>query len=198
MIARAFQTERTDQELMVLLAEGDMAPLGELYMRYGGVVRSLLFRLLQGDSVAEADDLLHEVFETVYKTASRFQPNREVRPWLFGITVRKARGWQRKMWARQHLLKRYVKDKEATVSSVVESPDARTAARHQIDRALLSLPKGQREVLILHVTEDLSGEQIADALDLRLGTVWTRLRRARLAMRAALGHDVGKELGVGQ
>ncbi len=69
---------------------------------------------------------------------------------------------------------------------VSKPPDAADATRHQINRAMAGLPRAQREVLILYVIQNMSGDQIADALKVRINTVWTRLRRARIAMRAAL------------
>jgi RNA polymerase sigma-70 factor (ECF subfamily) len=186
LITRALKSNLSDAELMSLLAQGRMESLGELYMRYGGMVRTLLWRLLPDESAVEAEDLCHDVFITVYKTAPRFQYGRELRPWLFGIAVRKARSWRRKNWVRAHLLKRFTQEDQTLASAATDSPDSATATRDQVDLAVSTLPHGQREVLVLYFTENLSGQQIADTLGIPLNTVWTRLRRARLAMRAAL------------
>jgi RNA polymerase sigma factor (sigma-70 family) len=169
---------------MELLANGEMEPLGELYTRYGSAVRSLLWRILAPGQAEEAEDLCQEVFVTLFKTADRFERDRNLRPWLFGIAVRKARSWQRKRLIRGALLMRYAKENK---TSGPARPDAASATRYQIDRAMAKLPRAQREVLVLTVAQGMSGEQIAETLGVNLNTVWTRLRRARQSMRNQLG-----------
>ncbi len=191
MIARAQNKKHTDAELMEMLAKGDMDPLGEIYLRYGGAVRSLLWRLLPGRLASDAEDLCQEIFMTVYETADRFQLNREIRPWIFGITVRKARGFRRKNWVRENLLRRHAGEGISEVLPATANPDSVGATRHQINRAIAQLPRVQREVLVLYVAQNMSGEQISEILGVRINTVWTRLRRARLAMREALCNPVG-------
>ncbi len=180
----ALERKRTDAELMGLLASGEMEPLGELYMRYGSSVRTLLWRVLAKGQAEDAEDLCQEVFVTLYKTAGRFQPDRELRPWLFGIAVRKARAWQRKMLVRGALLRRYAHESKPVQPG---HSGASTATRYQIEQAIAKLPQAQREILVLNVAHGMSREQIADTLGVKLNTVWTRLRRARLAMRSRLG-----------
>ena len=128
---------------------------------------------------------------TVYETADRFQLNREIRPWIFGITVRKARGLRRKNWVRENLLRRHAGEGINDMLHKTVSPDSAGATRHQINRAMAQLPRAQREVLVLYVAQNMSGEQISNILGVRLNTVWTRLRRARLAMREALCNPIG-------
>ena len=176
--ARALNARRSDSELMISLARGDMDPLGELYTRYGGMVRTLLWRLIPNEPAAEAEDLCHEVFMTVYETAQRFEHHRDLRPWLFGIAVHKARGWRRKKWVRENLLRRYTEEDDQSINPIIESVDSSTATRHQIERVMSELPHSHREVLVLFFTENMNGQQIADALGIPLNTVWTRLRMA--------------------
>lgn len=180
---------------MSLLAEGDMAPLGELYARYGGAVRSLLWRLLPNESVADVEDLCHEVFEILYKTADRFRQDCALRPWIFGIAARRARSSQRKLWLRNRLLKRYVHEQKVTMEHIVDSPDEKDVTLHQIGQVMAMLPHAQREVLVLAVNHNLSGEQIAETLGININTVWTRLRRARMTVRDALNDLNGEKDG---
>ena len=185
LLVKALKSNLSDADLMSLLARGRMEPLGELYLRYGGMVRTLLWRLLPTESSVEAEDICHDVFMTVFDIAERFNPGYELRPWLFGIAVRKARSWRRKKWLREKLLR--VRTSEAM--PVEPAPNAAGEAislHHEIDRAIKSLPPAQSEVLIMYVTHSMNGEQIAQSLGVPVNTVWTRLRRARLAMRAAI------------
>jgi RNA polymerase sigma-70 factor, ECF subfamily len=197
VIARAIGAKRTDKELMILIAKGEMESLGDLYVRYGGAVRSLIWRLLPAESAIEAEDLCHEVFEIVYKNAARFQVDRDLRPWLFGIAAKHARAWQRKKWARNKLLRRFVGERSALVTSAIKPMDSSGVTRGQIQQVMMTLPVTQREVLVLYVLSGMKGEQIAEALGVNLNTVWTRLRRARIAMRTILG-DLCDDIAFGE
>ena len=66
------------------------------------------------------------------------------------------------------------------------SVESAVGARVEVKRALAILPEPQREVLLLHVVENFSGDEIAEALGISPKTVWTRLHRARKSMRKAL------------
>ncbi len=186
MIAASLNSKRPDAELIGLVAQGEMEPLGELYLRHGSAVRSLLWRLLPDEPKEEAVDLCQEVFEIVYKTAPRFQVGKDPKPWILGIAAQCARNLRRKNWLRSRLMRRYVHEQSVTAPSVVKPPDVTGISSQKVDEAMAGLPAKQREVLVLFVSQGLSGEQIAQSLDININTVWTRLRRARLSLRTAL------------
>ena len=75
--------------------------------------------------------------------------------------------------------------------------DSQIGARVDVTRALEALPEPQRQVLLLHVVDNLSGEEIATALGISPKTVWTRLHRARQTMRkhVARSGDGGESRG---
>jgi RNA polymerase sigma-70 factor (ECF subfamily) len=185
MTDRTPTADATDEAIMAAIAQGNVDMLGELYQRYGQPVRSLLFRLYGDVSPAEAEDLCHEVFLEVNRSARRYRHQGRLLSWLFGIAVRKAHGWRRKRWVRERLMGRYRDDKKVE-RPAAGGPESRVAARMEIDRALNALNQGQREVLLLHAVEGMGAEEIAEALGISVNTVWTRLHRARKAMRAAL------------
>jgi len=182
----------SDVELMQKLAAGDAEPLGQLFLRYGKMVHSVLRRYATGLGEAEIDDMVQEVFLTLFESAPRYQESGKLRSWLCGIAVRKARSGRRKHWLRDNLLRRFGGGGAGTAAMREGNVESQAGARVEVTRALAVLPKPQREVLLLHVVEDLSGEEIAEALGISPKTVWTRLHRARQTMRAAL-EEAGDE-----
>ena len=178
---------------MQQLAGGDAEPLGELFLRYGKMVHSVLRRYAVGAAEAELDDLVQEVFLTLFESAPRYLESGKLRSWLCGIAVRKARSGRRKNWLRDNLLRRFGGGGAGIAVMHESTVESQAGARVEVTRALAVLPEPQREVLLLHVVENLSGEEIAEALGISPKTVWTRLHRARQAMRAALEEEAGDE-----
>ncbi len=171
---------------MARLAEGDAEPLGVLYERYGRMVFALVGRYASASGRAELEDLVQEVFLTLFETAPRYVETGKARAWICGVAVRKARaGWRRRFW-RQSILARFAPGGAGTAAARASSVEADVDARVTVERALEKLPAAQREVLLLHVVESLSGDEIAEVLGISPNTVWTRLHRARQAMRAEL------------
>lgn len=176
---REYWSKRDDAALMRHLAAGDMAPLGELYMRYVALVKSAIARFASGLETARRDDLCHDVFVTLAETAWKYKEQTRFKAWLYGIAVRKARTASRTAWLRQKIRGRMMAEKR-TLAPVVVPADF-TVRKNEIGAALDRLPEAQRDVLLLHV-EGFTGEEIANMLAIRKKTVWTRLHRARKAL----------------
>ncbi len=168
-----------DAALMRRLAAGEAAALGPLYRRHAGRMRSVVLRVDPSMSHEEADDVVQEAFLTLHRTAGRYREMDRLESWLIGIAVRTARGWRRRRWVRQRLLRDNRRAAVAALSPSRSGPGDQVGARVDIERALAKLPAPQREVLVLHTIEGLSGQDIAQALGIRTNTVWTRLHRAR-------------------
>ena len=86
----------SDAALMARLASGEVDALGPLHARYSRQVIALIRRVEPGISAEIADDLAQEVFLTLLETAPRYREAGRLRAWIFGIAVRKARGWRRR------------------------------------------------------------------------------------------------------
>ena len=176
----------SDAGLMAGLAAGNAAGLSVLHQRYAKMVCSLILRLDPQGSLEQAEDLTQDVFLTVYETAGRYREEGKLKSWLCGIAAQKVRSSRRRSWFRGNLL---AKNRGLTpgLSAPYEvGTDVRLEARRQVERALEALPESQREVLVLHTIEGLSGEEIASALNIKTSAVWVRLHRARKTMQAAL------------
>lgn len=136
-----------------------------------------------------ADDLVAETFLVAWEQRARYDPSRGIaRAWLFGIATNLSRRHAR---VEANTLRAMAKD--AGRAAVVEPVDAASAARVDADRAGRTLAEGlaalrqeERDVLLLVAWAGLRPVEIADALDLDVQTVRTRLHRARTKLRGRL------------
>jgi RNA polymerase sigma-70 factor (ECF subfamily) len=139
-----------------------------------------------------ADDLAAETFAVAFRNWDRLDPERPVRPWLYGIAANLVRHHWRKerrmlrAYARTGVDPVFAEDDEA-----VERADADTR-RRELATALAELRRDEREILLLHAWAELTDSEIADALGVPIGTVKSRLSRTREKLRNQLG-GVGQE-----
>lgn len=147
-------------------------------------------RLLTGDA-ARADDLLQDTLERAARKWSLWRPElgaaggadrpSALRAWLLTLMHRHFLNQLRDQ--RQHLYEEYVDEHAPT-----HDPQAQWQQRMDIERALAALPVAAREVLLLVCVEELSYEDAARVLELPVGTVMSRLSRARERLRKLM-HD---------
>lgn len=151
----------------------------EFGLLYGYVARRL------GVSVAE--DLAAETFAIAFRRWEDLDPARPVRPWLYGIASNLIRHQWRK---ERRMLRAYARTgadpalAEEDVS--LDRLDARPE-RAELAEALADLRREECEVLLLHAWAELSDAEIAESLSLPVGTVKSRLSRARAHLRNRLG-----------
>jgi RNA polymerase sigma factor (sigma-70 family) len=190
-------TRRTDGELMAR-SERDAECFGAVFDRhFAGIHRYLARRA--GREVA--DELAVETFVVAFRRRHTYRVGCEdARPWLFGIAANLLRDeWRREQrqlraWERAAAAEERGADGEGLLDRV----DAQAAAR-VVGAALASLGAGDRETLTLFAWAEMSYEEIAEALAIPVGTVRSRMHRARKQVRAILtAHALGDVTVVGQ
>lgn len=130
-----------------------------------------------------ADDLAAETFATAYANWERFDDSRPLRPWLYGIAANLLRHhWRRERRQLQAYARTGI---DPAVEDLNDSLDraAADARKRELAGALSGLGQGEREILLLHAWAGLTDSEIAEALSLPLGTVKSRLHRARAQLR---------------
>ena len=143
-----------------------------------------------------ADDLLSETFLVAFRRRADYRAvHVEVRPWLLGIATHLVQGQQRAERRRLRALGRTAAPAPALPPDDDELSDrlAARALRGPIAAALAGLKAADRDVLLLFAWEQLSYEEIAAVLDVPVGTVRSRLHRARRQTRAALAAALSPE-----
>jgi RNA polymerase sigma factor (sigma-70 family) len=175
--------EESDSAVIAASLESPGA-FGVLFDRYGAVLLRFLARRV--DPV-EAEALLGEVFRIAFERRAGFDRDRDcARPWLYGIAANVVAKYNRSEARRLRATvrvaaRRAVPDDPA--ERAVPAADARTRWALVAD-AIADLPSAERQTLLLFAWEELSYDEIAAALGVPVGTVRSRLNRARARLGA--------------
>jgi len=172
-------------------AAGDEAACADLVAEHQRMVVQLAVNLL-GDR-DEALDLSQEVFLRVFRTIHRFRGQSSLRTWIYRIAVNQARNKHR-FWRRRHRADQVSLDQHIAAHGEFRSggnttPDRVLAQKElasQLQNALDALPFDQRTAIVLREVDGMSYEEIAFSLGVAVGTVKSRLTRARQALRNQL------------
>ncbi len=179
--------EQSDLELVRRVQRGERGAFDLLVLRYQHRVVKLVARLLRDP--AEAEDVAQEAFVKAYRAIGSFRGDSAFYTWLYRIAVNTARNT---MASRQRRPLDYEADLSESEQSAVESrmrhgdtPEAAALTdeiHHTVNRAVEELPEDLRTAIILREIEGLSYEEIAAAMDCPVGTVRSRIFRAREAI----------------
>jgi RNA polymerase sigma-70 factor (ECF subfamily) len=146
---------------------------------------------------ARADDLASQTFVVAFERRTSFNDDvASGRAWLFGIATNLMRNEARSERRLLAAVARLGADSAGDLQEDVERTLARVDASREVDRiagVLADLDRDQRDVLLLHAWGDLSYEEIARALSIPVGTVRSRLSRARAKFSAALINPIAEE-----
>lgn len=192
--------DRSDEQLLVDYRTGDLAAFRILMERYHDDLLRFLLRFM-GDRQA-AEDVFQETFLQIHNSAESFDETRRFKPWLFTIAANKGRDLHRKSSRRPTLgLSAHVGDDESrTFVDLMEidvpAPSAAMDAREQdaaVQKAVDELPEHYREILLLAYFQRLSYGQIAEILEIPLGTVKSRLHAAVAGFARAWNNQIRDE-----
>lgn len=182
-----------DRELVVRLQAGSEDAYEALIERFQRPVYNLALRLI--DRPGDAGDIAQEVFIKVFRGVAAFRGDSSLRTWIYRITVNEAHNRRRWIFRHQHNEVGLECDGEDDGTLERALPDRGrspfdSAADQQkmvlIERALLAINPRFREAVVLRDIEDLSYEEIAEILQISLGTVKSRILRGREALRREL------------
>lgn len=185
----------SEAQFIERLKQGDAAAFNTLVAERSGEIYGLLFRLTENSE--EARDLTQETFLRAFQSIGHFRGEADLRTWIYRIAINQARNRWR-WWRRRR--------RDATVSldstdgehrqslgenlrEESDDPEQETLARERQDAlrtALRSLRGVYRETVILRDIEGFSYEEIAETLDISVGTVKSRLARGRQELRRRL------------
>ena len=180
----ATDTTPTDAEVVVASIDRP-AEFATIFDRHHEAIHRFLWSRV-GDA---ADDVAAEAFRVAFERREAYDPAyASAKPWLFGIAANLAREHHRRTARRRDVHERLVAEDRPEPHPAPGERLARLAATEPVAEAIQDLPDRDREPLLLFAWADLTYDEIAHALDVPVGTVRSRIHRARSQVRARLDH----------
>lgn len=174
------------------MADGDARAFGDLISLYQRRIHAFCARMLQDPS--EAEDLAQDVFLTVYQNAKEFRGESSFTTWIYRIarnqTLNRIKYLERRGRSSRKSLddlgEERLESEDRAADDLVEGEQSVRLVRAAIE----ALPEQQKTVLILRDIEGLAYEEITEITGLALGTVKSRIHRARSALAEALSRKM--------
>ena len=185
--AAASLSSNPDLDLAERHRYGDAEAFEEIYRRFAKMVFNLALRM--AGTVEEAEDLTQEIFLRVYRHLAKFNGRSTLKTWIYRITLNHCRS---RLGRRRYPTRPLAEENEGEGAELVDErrgPEedalARDASR-RVARALGGLKPRFREAVVLRDLEGLSYDEIAEVLEIRIGTVRSRIARGRDRLRTIL------------
>ncbi len=180
-----------DSRAIARCRAGDVEAFAEIVDRYQGMVAGVVSRSLRNPE--DAADVVQEVFVRAYRSLNTFRAEAKFSTWLYRIALHTAMRHAGKC-ARE---RRFQVDQDPEMPDLLaslpsdpsEGPEAmvwKRMSHAHLREAVHELPDKQRAVIILHFFEGKTCEEIADIMDLQVGTVWSRIHYAVKKLRGRL------------
>ncbi len=181
----------TDEQLIALFQQGEEEAFLALVGRYKDRLMNFVFRFL-GD-YEEAEDLVQETFLRVYKNRHAYQEIAKFSTWIYTIAGNLARSELRKRKRRKTVTMSQLaqEDREYDPADTDAGPLDKTMSSYslaEIEKAIHGLPEPFKTIILLRDIQELSYEDISKILDIPMGTVKSRVNRARLKLQSKLRH----------
>lgn len=178
----AKETEKDiDYRLMRAIQNGDMVAFNTLVNRYKDRLMNVIGRMLS--STEEAEDVVQEAFIRVYQHRQSFDFQHCLSTWIYTIGLNLARNELRKR-------KKYkfydIDDMQGNEAEFAVEPKLPSRLPQVLDAAIKSLPEKYRTAFLLRDVQEQPYDEVAKILDVPLGTVKSRVNRARMMLREKL------------
>lgn len=186
---------RDDQGLIAASLQGDTTAFGELVQRYQERLYHAVYRML--DNPDDALDVVQDAFLNAYQCLHGFKGDAQFFTWLYRIAMNSAISHKRKQ---RVVLSIDMARRNGEASAEPPDPSEDTRPGHSLERAeqerrihraLSRLSPEHRSVLVMKDMEGQKYEEMAELLQVPIGTIRSRLHRARLELRALLEQDEG-------
>ena len=191
-LAHSLPWVRDEGELVTELQAGSDSAFDHLVTYYHSSIFNLVYGILPDR--ADAADVTQEVFLHVFRGIRGFRGGSSLKTWLYRISVRQALNHRRWCW-RHHRMQTSIDTEDSENNAVLELKDEEATpyeqcAAHEtqvtVRRALASVPPVFRSAVILRDLEGLSYEEIAEVLEVSVGTVKSRIMRGRRMLKEIL------------
>lgn len=171
---------RADQELVDEVKRGDKGAFSELVKRHQSALLRTCTRMVKDEELAE--DIVQETFVKVFRKIHLFEGRSSFKSWLYQIALNTARNKLRSNRLDMVSIDHVQLSTQATAESSLVENDIRAILKYEVDR----LPDRQRMALELRIYEDLSFQEIADAMECPYDTAKANYRHGLLKIKSAL------------
>ena len=183
-------SQPTDEELIARFQNGDAYAFDLLVRRYKDPLLNFIYRFL-GDLV-ESEDIVQETFYRVYKNKHYYKEVAKFSTWIYTIAGNLAKTELRRRKRRRvfSIHRETAAEKELDLPDLQSDPEKEVntvVTQKIIQKAITSLPQKFRQVIVLRDIQGFSYEEISDIIKVPLGTVKSRVNRARLKLQDDLG-----------
>ncbi len=178
----------TDRELVRIVRADDTRAFSVLVDRYKVKLFNLIYRMLQNRE--EAEDILQETFLRAFRERERYDPRWAFSTWIYTIALNLCRNELKRKKRFKFFGIDLIKDDRRYA---VETKINANGLSSTLEKAIASLPVKYRTVFLLREVDELSYEEMSQSLGVPLGTIKSRVNRARLMLRDKLKPTFGEE-----
>ena len=179
-------TETTS--LVRAFLDGEQQAFNKLVMLYQNRIYNLVFNYLKHPE--EAKDTTQDIFITVHRTIGSLKDITKFKSWLYQVAINHCRNRYKSLKRKGFFSSYSIDDPESFLQlSSGETPEKKAESRDMINivrEEIAKMPEQEKEIIVLRDIQELSYEEISSILDLPLGTVKSRLNRARIALKSRL------------
>ncbi len=179
---------KQDNELVEAVLGGDKQAFNQLVHRYQSGIYNLTLNYLKQSE--EALDLTQDIFVTAYRSLGSLKDVKKFKPWLYQIAVNQCRNRYRKLKRRGFFSSQSIDDPDCYLQLTAEdNPEENVLKKNLIgimQSTISAMPHHEKEILLLRDIQGLSYEEVSKTLDLPIGTVKSKLNRARTSLKNRL------------
>ncbi len=192
LLMLAGEEDNPDIQLLRKAKNGDRDAFGELFRKYEKRVFRVARRMCGSDD--EAWDITQDAFIRAMQAMGRYDTQYRFFTWIYRITTNLAINYSKKKMRRRevHFDEAYSAEGQQTIEDNVADRASGEQLARSVSKAVEKLTPALRAVFVLRVDQQLSYSEIAESLDIALGTVMSRLNRARIKIREELGSMLGE------
>jgi RNA polymerase sigma-70 factor (ECF subfamily) len=175
-------------QLIKHILSGSQQSYSELYEKTIHYVYKNVYFLI--DDKNEIDDLIQDIYIQVYKYLSKYDRERQFKPWLMGIAIKQIQSYRRKRWMRLRIVKKAEQYEQTTEVDFSGDIVNKLSNQHLVN-LVNELPYKLKQVIILRYLNGHSQEEVATILNIPIGTVKSRIHSALKKLRS---NEQGKKL----
>lgn len=183
-------TQASDDDLVFAAQRGNAQAFEDLILRYQRQIFSLIYQMTHNVEIVE--DIAQDVFIAAFRAIRDFKGKSSFFTWIYRIAINHCKNYLSSSNRSQEVEQRYQREhfQDGDLEEQERTPQSMLLAKEfveQMEQAIHALPEEQRVVLMLCEFEGMSYQEIAEILDCPIGTVRSRLSRARTGLQDTLG-----------